>query len=256
MEINEVAAAGFAKGAQEYQAARPDYPTEVQAWLTQRLVLGAGRRVLEVGAGTGKFCKSLLATGAEVVAVEPVGPMRDILKQDLQQVRALEGTAESLPFPDESFDAVVCAQAFHWFATAEALAEFRRVLKPGGKLGLIWNYRDLSVPWVGRLQQLTEAYEGDVPRFSPQLIDECFPADGFSPVITEVVDHSHCGPAETVIVSRMMSVSFLAALDSERKADVRRQIRDLVEQTPELAGRDSVCFPYQTYMFSAEVLRA
>lgn len=256
MAVHRTAAEGFSKGAEEYQAARPNYPAEVQSWLTRRLGLGVGCRVLEVGAGTGKFCKSLLATGAEVVAVEPVTTMREILVRNLPPVQAMEGTAESLPFVDGYFDAVVCAQAFHWFATAEVLAEFRRVLKPGGVLGLVWNYRDQSVAWVSRLQQLIEAYEGDVPRFSPELIDRCFPAVGYSPVLKEVVEHSHCGPAETVIVSRMMSVSFLAALEPDRQAVVRRQIRELVEDTPELAGRDSVCFPYQTYMFSAEAVSA
>ena len=108
--------------------------------------LGSGRRVLDLGAGTGKFTKYLLATGAEVVAVEPVVAMRERLTAAFPRVRALSGQAEAIPLGDATVDAVVCAQAFHWFATPAALAEIVRVLRPGGQLGLIWNVRDETAP--------------------------------------------------------------------------------------------------------------
>ena len=80
-------------------------------------------------------------------------------------MRALEGTATAIPLADQSVDAVVCAQAFHWFAAAEALREIHRVLRPGGTLGLVWNMRDARVPWVARLDAIVNRHEGDTPRY-------------------------------------------------------------------------------------------
>ena len=78
-------------------------------------------------------------------------------------------------------DAVVCAQSFHWFATREALHEIRRVLKPGGAFGLVWNLRDDSVPWVAALTRIMQPFEGDAPRFHSQKWRDVFPAEGFGP---------------------------------------------------------------------------
>ena len=90
---------------------------------------------LDVGAGTGKFTTLLATTGATVVGVEPVDAMRaKIDALQLPTVRAVAGTAQAIPLPSGKLDAVVCAQAFHWFATREALDEFHRVLRPGGRL--------------------------------------------------------------------------------------------------------------------------
>jgi ubiquinone/menaquinone biosynthesis C-methylase UbiE len=136
-EVHVAAQQGFTSEAQAYARGRPEYPAALATWLQQGLQLGPGRTVADVGAGTGKFTKRLLATGADVVAVEPVDAMRAQIEVAWPGVRALPGTAAHLPLEGESMDAVVCAQAFHWFASHEALDEFHRVLKPGGKLGLV-----------------------------------------------------------------------------------------------------------------------
>lgn len=107
----------------------------------------------------------LSGCGGEIVALEPVAAMREQLTAAFPQVEVLAGTADAIPLPDGSVDAVVCAQAFHWFATAPAVAEMARVLKPGGVLGLIWNVRDESVPWVAELSTITDPWEGDTPRY-------------------------------------------------------------------------------------------
>ncbi len=140
--------------ADTYARGRPDYPAALDAWLRDTLGLHTGSTVLDLGAGTGKFTPRLLATGARVVAVEPVQAMRDKLHATYGHVQVLDGRADAIPLPDASLDVVVCAQSFHWFATPDALAEIRRVLKPGGRLGLVWNMRDNSVPWVARLDAL------------------------------------------------------------------------------------------------------
>jgi ubiquinone/menaquinone biosynthesis C-methylase UbiE len=180
--IHPVAAEGFQAGAVAYVAGRPDYPPEIEAWLTQDLGLSKGKTALDLAAGTGKFSPRLLATGATVIAVEPVRAMLNELIRQYPWIDARSGSAEHIPLDDASVDAVVCAQSFHWFATLEALKEIHRVLKPGGALGLVWNVRDDSVPWVPALSRIMQPYEGDAPRFHSQKWRSVFPAEGFGPL--------------------------------------------------------------------------
>jgi ubiquinone/menaquinone biosynthesis C-methylase UbiE len=120
---------GYKTAADTYIKGRPDYPPQVSQWLTQTLGLDSHKTVIDLGAGTGKFTGRLVATDAQVIA-EPVAQMLEKLSAAWPQVLAVSGTATDLPLPDASVDAVVCAQAFHWFATPEALSEIARVLKP------------------------------------------------------------------------------------------------------------------------------
>jgi SAM-dependent methyltransferase len=249
--VHTAAAAGFGAAADIYANSRPDYPAALDAWLTGTLHLAPGKTALDLGAGTGKFTPRLLATGAAVVAVEPVAAMRQRLAQDLPKVRALDGTAESIPLPEASLDAVICAQAFHWFATPAALNEIHRVLKPGGMLGLVWNVRDLSVPWVAAIDTMLRPHEGDAPRFMSGAWRRVFPAAGFSPLVEARFPHGHAGPPEQVVIGRQLSVSFIAALPAEAQATLAAEIRRLVAATPELAGRAEVTFPYVTSAFAA-----
>jgi len=245
-KIHEAAAKGFASAAGAYAEGRPGYPVEMDSWLRKTLGLRAGRAALDLGAGTGKFTPLLVDTGADVTAVEPVDSMREQLAAALPEVDARPGSAEDIPLHDETVDAVLCAQSFHWFASAGALAEIRRVLKPGGKLGLIWNVRDERVAWVAALTEIMRPYEEGTPRFHQGQWRQEFPAEGFGPLIETNFLHNHSGPPEDVIVQRVMSVSFIAALPSEKQERVAKEIRDLVSNTTTLAGRDEVTFPYTT----------
>ncbi len=146
--IHEAAAVGFERGADDYVAARPGYPAGVVDLLAADLGLGPGADVLDLAAGTGKLTVDLVARGARVVAVEPVVAMRERLLRDVAGIEVRDGTAEALPLEDASVDLVTVAQAFHWFDAPAALAEIRRVLRPGGGLALIWNVRDETVGWV------------------------------------------------------------------------------------------------------------
>src|SRR4029450_13324531 len=126
---------GCAGSAEAYAGGRPGYPAAAVAWLARRLALGPGRTVVDLGAGTGQLSRLLGETGARVVAVEPVEEMRTLLTG----VEVLAGTAESIPLPDASADAVTAAQAFHWFDGPTALAEIAGVLAPGGAPAPVWN---------------------------------------------------------------------------------------------------------------------
>jgi SAM-dependent methyltransferase len=247
--LHPIATSGFGQGAQTYARGRPGFPSESLLWLTTDLGLRAGKSVLELGAGTGKFTKLLVQTGADVVAAEPVAAMLTRLAADLPSVQTLRATAQSLPLADASVDSVICAQSFHWFATAAALAEIHRVMKPGGMLGLVWNVRDDSVPWVAALERIVNRHEGDAPRYHNGEWRTVFPAPGFGPLQEKSVPHSHSGPAGQVIVDRVASVSFVAALPEAVRQALLDEVRALVASTPELAGSRSVSMPYVTQMY-------
>ena len=250
--IHRSAALGFAAKADAYARGRPDYPDAIIGWLRERLGLGEGRSVIDLGAGTGKFTTCLLAAGAHVIAVEPVKEMRARIVQTLPSVATYDGSATSIPLPDDSVDAVTCAQAFHWFATRAALGEIRRVLKPRGKLGLIWNVRDDSVDWVAKLTGIITPYEGDTPRYASGAWKAAFPFEGFSALREDRFPHHHSGSPEDTIVDRIRSTSFIAALPSDQEAKVVAQIRALIAATPALAGQDIVSVPYTTAAYWAE----
>lgn len=252
--IHRAAAAGFSAAADDYARGRPDYPPEILAWLRDDLGVGPGATVVDLAAGTGKFTAKLVEAGARVIAVEPVDAMRDRLAVALPDVPALAGTATSIPLDDGSADVVACAQAFHWFATPEALAEIRRVLRPGGRLGLIWNARDDRPDWTNRLARIIERHEGGAPQFRTGAWRDAFPAEGFGPLHERAFPHSHAGPPDDVIVRRALSTSYIAALPPGRKARVRDEILALIASEPELAGRDEVVVPYRTFAYRAEKL--
>lgn len=251
--VHPSAVRGFSKGAETYSQGRPDYPPDVDVWLSEKIGLGPGASAVDLGAGTGKFTGRLIGTGADVVAVDPVSEMLERLVQAHPGVEARVGSAQAIPLDDASVDAVVCAQSFHWFATSEALAEIRRVLKPGGRLGLVWNVRDHSVPWVARFTAMLDVYNADAraPRYHLGQWRQPFPAEGFGPLESARFAHGgHMGAPEDVIVKRGLSVSFIAALPDDVRARVAAEIRGLISETPELAGRDRVSFPYVTEAYS------
>lgn len=252
--IHREAAQGFQAGAETYVKGRPDYPPEVAEWLRRDLGLEAGKTALDLGSGTGKFLPRLIATGATVIAVEPVAAMLAQLIAHNPNIVAKKGDAENIPLADNAIDAVVCAQSFHWFSTRAALAEIRRVLKPGGVFGLIWNVRDESVGWVSRLTEIMKPYEGDTPRYTSQLWRNVFPADGFGPLHNKHFRNGHVGAPEHVIVDRVLSTSFIAALPNPEQEAVATQVRQLIAATPELAAKGQVIFPYETAAFSCAKL--
>jgi SAM-dependent methyltransferase len=257
-EVHRAAAKGFSSGAETYVRGRPDYPPLALQWLRTELGLVAGKAVIELGAGTGKFTKVLLTTGAKVIAVEPVVAMLERLRRDLaespqspggSELTTVPGTAEHIPVASGAVDAVVCAQSFHWFATPAAVAEIRRVLKPGGVLGLIWNQRDESVPWIAELGQIIAPYQDDAPRMMSGEWRKVFPAPGFGPLHETRFPHTHIGPPDRVILDRFLSVSFIAALPAPEREQVLTQLRALIARTPSLAGHTEVSVPYVTMAF-------
>lgn len=231
---------------------RPGYPAELVGWLRTALALQGGRTALDLGAGTGKLLPVLLATGAAAVAVEPVAAMRRRLAADYPQVRALDGSAHATGLADAAVDAVVCATAFHWFATRAALDEIHRVLKPGGWLGLVWNVRDERVPWVARLGALVNAFGRDMPRQASGDWRQAFPRAGFAPLQPSEFVHEHRCPARLVVRERMLSTSFIAALPDTERAQVAQAVQQFIDSEPELTRRAEVAAPYRCTAYAAQ----
>jgi SAM-dependent methyltransferase len=252
--MHEAAAKGFAREAQAYARGRPEYPAAIEHWLRTELQLDETRTVVDLGAGTGKFTLRLLTTGANIIAVEPVPEMLTQLTRVVPTVAARSGTAEQIPLNDGAADAVVCAQSFHWFASPAALREIHRVLRPGGYLGLVWNLRDESVDWVAAMTDIMTPYEGDAPRYRSGEWRKLFPAPGFGPLREKHFSYDHRGDPELVIVDRVLSVSFIAALPRPQQHVVTAKLHDLIATTPALHGHEEVIVPYETVAFSCERL--
>ncbi|MBU3079318.1 class I SAM-dependent methyltransferase [Sphingomonas quercus] len=252
--LHQTAQEGFSSAADVYARGRPDYPPAVDDWLRDVAGIGPGKLVVELGAGTGKSTAHIRALGAGVIAIEPVTEMREQLARAYPEIDARDGTAEAIPVADGAADAVLCAQSFHWFATATALAEIRRVLKPGGVLALVWNVRDESVDWVAELEAIMAPFQGDTPQYTTGLWRNAFPADGFGPLEAAQFANGHEGPPERVIVDRTLSTSFIAALPEAARDRFASRVRVLIAETPELRGKNRVTFPYQVHVYATRKL--
>ena len=232
-------ATSFGRAAATYERGRPPYPQEALDWL-----LPAGARdVIDLGAGTGKLTRQIHDRGLTVTAVEPSDGMRAELTRVLPAVPARAGTAEHLPLPDHSADAVLCAQAWHWVDPARAVPEAARVLRPGGRLGLIWNFRDNREDWVRRLGELID---------SPETYRQGEIGPPFGPV--EIRDFAW---THEISLDRLLDLvasrSYVILLDDDQRAAVLDRVRDLTATHPALAGRDTFPLPYLTQCARADL---
>jgi SAM-dependent methyltransferase len=237
MAVHEAARRGFEREADAYERGRPRYPPPAIEWIAQQLGVEPGRSVVDVGAGTGKLTKPLLRFGAEVTAVEPVAGMRTVLQRECSEVRALDGTAEAIPLPDACADAIIVGQAFHWFDAAAALREFHRVLRPGGRLGLVWNLRDRRQPLQREIDEITEPLRGDTPSQAQGRWWSAFSETQLFAPLDELTLPFELEMAPETFVDRIMSISFIAALDQPARDEVQRS-------TEALAGKHSEPWAY------------
>jgi SAM-dependent methyltransferase len=248
--IHDAAARGFECAVDRYVSGRPGYPGDAVAYLVRELGIGPGRDVLEIGAGTGKFTALIVPTGARITAVEPVAAMRSTLERSCPTIAVLDGTAEQLPIGDASADAVVVAQAFHWFDGDRALEEIVRVLRPDGRLGLIWNVRDTTSDWSERLTRIFDRLAGPTaPRYAHGRWRAAFErSSSFGPLHHQVAYHVH-EVTRAAFLDRVLSVSYVASAPEAVRAEVIREVTELLETDAELRGRERVLMPYATDVF-------
>ena len=235
-------AASFARVADAYEQARPGYPADAVLWLAGETPCD----VVDLGAGTGKLTRSLAALGHHVVAVEPLGEMLDRLRGAVPGVTAVAGSAESMPLPDGGADVVACAQAFHWFDHGPAIAEIARVLRPGGRVALVWNVRDERVPWVDELSDAMVGRTG-VDRGAAEPIEQ---SGLYGPVEHATFEHTQTVDREA-LRSLVLSRSYCAVLPEEERAPILGRVDRLFDEH----ARDGLLtLPYVVECFRAERL--
>ena len=249
--IHPAAQHGFSSAAALYQQVRPNYPQAIVTWLQQDVQLASDAKVMDLGAGTGKFIDYLSQVSPQILAVEPVSAMLDQLRQQHPQVETLQAQSDALTqLPAQQFDAVLCAQSFHWFATLDSLKSIHHVLKAGAALCLIWNQRDERVDWVKALAALLAQYEADTPRFHNDAWLQVFEQQAlFQHVELQRFEHQQQGRVEDVVSKRLLSTSFIAAMPEAQQHALKAQFEQIVLEYTGKGPQDQIVFPYVTYAF-------
>lgn len=242
-ESNKARAASFGVAAAEYERGRPGYPDVAVDWL----IPAGTRSVVDLGAGTGKFTRSLAARGLMVTAVDPSAGMMAELRASSPDIRALEGTAESIPLPDNSVELATAAQAWHWVDGDRGFPEVARVLKPGGSLSLVWNFRANTSGWMEQLAKIIddreEGVEVDSIRRSHPLFEE-FDYEVFPWSQTLTRDG---------LLDLVRSRSVFIVASPEEQQSVLARVNELLDTNPEVAGTTSFELPYRTHAFRGRV---
>jgi SAM-dependent methyltransferase len=235
--IDPVAAAGFGSAAEVNERARPSYPPEAIDWLLMRTGVGEGDTIVDLGAGTGKLTRLLAPAGARIVAIEPVPEMRALIGVG----EVMDGTAEAIPLDDGAAALVTVAQAFHWFDLDRALPEIHRVLRPGGRLALVWNMRDLDDPVQRGVEDLLAPLRG---RLTAQREGKWRAPLAASPLFGEPETAEFRYEQQFTgddLVDRVASTSFVAAMADDERRPLLDQVRALAAGRPE-----PFPFPYLT----------
>jgi len=242
--VNQTSQTSFNSNHKLYDAARPGYPEDAMELAAE---LNGGGKILEVAAGTGKFTASLLkfVTASKLTAVEPSGGMLETFREKFPQVATVQAAADKLPFPNDSFSTIYIAQAFHWFATRESLAELHRVLKPEGRLVMIWNYEKVEKldpqNWQVRTSELFMQHDAGVPQYRHGHWKEALLE---SSDLFQTPYHIRDFPYQLPLASKQAlwdywtSRSYITALSDDKRAELRREFDKIMQDAPaELVAR-------------------
>jgi SAM-dependent methyltransferase len=235
-------AASFGAAAAAYERGRPPYPPEAVDWL---LPDGASR-VLDLGAGTGKLTRQLRDRGLDVIAVEPSEGMREQLARAVPGVAVYDGSAEQIPLPDHSVDAVLVAQAWHWVDRSRAVPEVARVLGPGGRLGLVWNIRDEREDWVAELGRILHD-PGDHRRGDRGIV-----GPPFGPVEHRDVEWTH-RLSRDELIDLAASRSYVITMTDQERTAVLAGVARLADRRLGPAAVGELELPYVTECYRADL---
>jgi SAM-dependent methyltransferase len=241
--------AGFSD-AEAYERGRVGYPPAVVDAIAAALDLQPGAAVLDLGAGTGKLSRALVAAGYDVVAVEPLDQMRAVLITVVGAERVRTGFAEAIPLDDGSVDAITCADSFHWFDERRAMPELRRVLRPGGGVAILRAEPQVSAPWTEEVGKLVLGYRRDHPAFDGRPAGAALEQDAAFGSVAEQVIVGRFNYDREGILAGVASMSFIGGLP----ADERRTVLGRVEAVLERERVTDASYDVNYRMWSARLL--
>ena len=247
----------FGAAAAAYAEHRPDYAEAAVRWALEPVWSRRPLRVIDIGAGTGKLTATLVRLGADVTAVEPDQDMLAELHRELPSVRSVPGSAEQIPAPDGSADAVLAGQAMHWFDMDRAMPEIARVLTPGGVLAGLWNVDDDRVGWVAEFAEMSKRMasitllrwrEGGAQSRQERVL-----AAGsglFHAGQTAEFEHGQPRTADSLLATIATHSNFLVMDEPERTRRLT-QVRDFLQSQPETSHGEFV-LPMVTVVLRAQ----
>jgi len=244
----------FSDRVENYVKYRPGYPPELVGLLKERCGLGRESVVADVGSGTGILTKLFLGCGCVVHAVEPNREMREAAEQFLRDCpgfRSVDGTAEETRLPAASVDLVTAAQAFHWFDREKCRSEFRRILKPGGWMVLVWNERQVGAsPFLEAYEDLLHTFAPEYRKVDHRNVDEEAIAEFFAPSPFEATAFdNHQDLDFDGLKGRLLSSSYAPAAGQPGHEPMLEALRDIFN---EHAVDNAVRFLYETKVYCAQ----
>jgi ubiquinone/menaquinone biosynthesis C-methylase UbiE len=240
----------FSDRVENYIRYRPSYPIQVIELMRREMNLNENSFVADVGSGTGIFTKLLLETGCTVYAVEPNEPMRragEEFLQKFERFRSIDGSSENTNLPDETVDLIVAAQAFHWFEREKAKGEFRRIIKPGGFVALIWNERQLaSTAFLRDYEDLLLRYGTDYKEVRHDAVS----TDNISPFFFEDFHEIYFPNVQRVdfdgLKGRLLSASYIPHSGHPRFGEMLLELKNIFDRHAEA---EAVEILYDTRVF-------
>jgi len=248
-DVLAMAMDGFTKAASMYEGNRPSYPNEAIEHIKSLYINPT--IIVDLGAGTGILTRLLSTIGAQqIIAVEPVLSMREKLQSIPSITQILDGTGEHIPLEDNTVDIITCGQSFHWFATQRAVAEMHRILKPNGLLVLIWNVRDDEhLEWGKHIQTIVARHSAEAPLYKTMQWKKAFDNQTlFSPLEYQEF-HYVQQTTRDKIVNISLATSYIAVLPDDRKVQVEKEIRQILDNAEELRDQQEFDAPYVTHFY-------
>lgn len=241
----------FSDRVENYISYRPQYPQAMWELFREHLHLTPKSVVADVGSGTGILTEPLLHNAATVYAIEPNRDMREAAERLLHSspgLKSIDGTAEATTLPDRSVDLITAAQAFHWFDRERTRAEFRRILRPGGFVALIWNDRRTdTTPFLRSYEQLLLDRATDYREVNHKNIDDATLKDFFAPTgyQTATFDNTQYFDYDG-LAGRLLSSSYAPLPGHPNHEPMMTELRRIFDR---YAVHNQVAFEYDTRVY-------